>query len=314
MTKKTRSNLKQAPLWQYVYSHVQGFNASVKHLWCRPWLTLVIAVVLGIAMALPVGLYLLLQEAKTLTHHWNNKPHIALYLENTVVPAQQQNLLKRLQSYPNIAHAQLITPEEGLRLFTQYSGFKDITQYITDNPLPPVIEVEPANNLATLQGMEQLVNVLQGLPEVNIAQLNHLWVERLYGMMQLLQRCLYGLGFIFSVGVVFIVGSIIHLALERGREEVEILRLLGATTAFIRRPFLYRGFLYGLLGASVAAVLIGTFLFCLQAPVNHLAYLYHSDFQLSALSGSYCVGLLCFGAVLGMAGAYFALKPAFKFK
>lgn len=314
MTKKATSSLKQAPLWRYVYCHGQAFKASIKQLFLRPWLTLIITMVLGIAMALPMGLYILLHDAKQLTEHWNNKPHIALYLQNNVVPAQQHQLLERLQNHPNVANAILITPAEGLRLFMHYSGFKDITEYITDNPLPPVIEVEPANNLPTPQAMEQLVDVLEGLPEVHMAQLNKLWVERLYEIMQLLQRCMYALGCIFSVGVVLIVGSTIHLAMERGREEVYVLKLLGATTAFIRRPFLYRGFLYGLLGALVATALIATVLFWLQLPVNHLARLYNSDFQLSVFTGDYMATLLFMGALLGLAGAYFALKPAFKFE
>lgn len=308
MTKKTAASSKQTPLWHYLLCHGEAFTASIKQLTRRPGLTLMVMLVLGIAMALPTGLYLSLQNAKQLTRHWNNKPHIALYLQNDLLVEKQQQLLERLKKHPNIANATLITPEEGLRSFTHYSGFKDITAFITDNPLPAVIEVEPASHLPTLQEMEQLLDGLQGLPEVHMAQLNKLWVERLYEIMQLLQRCMYALGFIFGVGVVLIIGSTIHLAMERGREEVHVLKLLGATTAFIRRPFLYQGFLYGLLGGSVAIALIGGLLFWLHPPVEHLARLYNSDFHLWMLSARHGLSLVFLGGFLGLTGAYFASK------
>ena len=269
---------------------------------------MIIVTVLGIAMALPLGFYLLLHPINQMTQGWNNKSHIDLYLKNKITIAQGKSLVVALQRNPKIQRANLITPEEGLNSFIKGTEFKEVTHYLTENPLPAVIEVEPIATCMEPEALNALANKLQTLPEVQMVQLNRVWVARLYTIIQLAQRFIYLIGLIVGGGVIFIIGSTIHLAMGQENEEIAVLQLLGASNGFIHRPFLYRGALYGSLGACLALFLLSSAMMWLKTPIERLAYLYNSNFQLVIFHAADLMIIILIGGLLGLMGAYLALK------
>jgi cell division transport system permease protein len=146
------------------------------------------------------------------------------------------------------------------------------------------------------------------LPQIDQAVLDLEWVQRLYSMMALGKRLVIALAALLALGVLLVVGNTIRLAIESRRDEIVIVKLVGGTNAFVRRPFLYTGLWYGLGGGILAWLIIGFGLFWLSSPVAELAGLYRSQFELQGLGiGDSLMMWLC-GGLLGLAGAWLAVS------
>jgi cell division transport system permease protein len=265
------------------------------------------AAVIGIALALPSGLYLLTANLQRLSTQWDGGANLSLFLRHDVSVAQAQALQRKLQSWPEIEQLQLITPQQALSEFRELSGFGDALDVLDENPLPAVLAVKPARSAAGTASAAALVERLQALPEVELAQLDLQWVKRFNAIVDIVRRSIWVLATLLALAVLLIVGNTIRLEIQNRREEIEITKLIGATGAFIRRPFLYSGLWYGLGGALLAAVLVELAFLQLDTPVRQLAGLYQSGFRLQTLSFGDSVNLLGFGAFLGLLGAWLAV-------
>jgi len=173
--------------------------------------------------------------------------------------------------------------------------------------LPAVLVVKPSQGFAKPEVIHDLVQRLQALPEVESTQLDWAWLKRLHALVALADRAMSLVGAVLAVAVLFIVGNTIRLAIENRREEIVITKLVGATDAFIRRPFIYGGIWYGLAGGVIALLIVDGLLWGMSGPVSHLAALYKSNFQLGLIEGSEAVVILTAGAFLGWLGAWLAV-------
>ena len=178
---------------------------------------------------------------------------------------------------------------------------------MNENPLPAVLVVRPGEQHGAPAAARALLQRLAALPEVDSAQLDLAWLERLHAMVGLATRGVWLLAGILALGVLLIVGNTIRLGILNRREEIVITKLLGATDAFIRRPFVYGGMWYGLFGALIALVIVNGLLLSLGGPAQQLAALYHSGFRLELMSGQASVTLLIVSMMLGWAGAWLAV-------
>jgi cell division transport system permease protein len=285
--------------------HAQVALNSLGRLYRAPSGSLMTAAVLGIALALPSGLYLLTANLQRLSTQWDGNANISLFLRKSVADAQVRVLADSLAGWPQVASVQLITPEQALAEFRELSEFGAVLDTLEENPLPAVIAIEPAHSDA--QTAASLLSRLRRLPEVEIAQLDLQWVKRFQAIVDIVRRSILVLGTLLGVAVVLIIGNTIRLEIQNRHAEIEITKLIGATDAFIRRPFLYSGVWYGLAGALVAVVLVEVAFLQLRAPVRQLAGLYQSGFSLDTLSLTDVVALLAIGALLGLSGAALAV-------
>jgi cell division transport system permease protein len=297
------------PVFAHVYltRHAQVALNSLGRLYRAPMASLMTAAVIGIALALPSGLYLLTANLQRLSTQWDGGANLSLFLRHDVSVAQAQALQRKLQSWPEIEQLQLITPQQALSEFRELSGFGDALDVLDENPLPAVLAVKPARSAAGTASAAALVERLQALPEVELAQLDLQWVKRFNAIVDIVRRSIWVLATLLALAVLLIVGNTIRLEIQNRREEIEITKLIGATGAFIRRPFLYSGLWYGLGGALLAAVLVELAFLQLDTPVRQLAGLYQSGFRLQTLSFGDSVNLLGFGAFLGLLGAWLAV-------
>ena len=215
---------------------------------CRnPLPTLMTTAVIGIALALPLGLQVLLQNAQRLTSGWDSAAQISLFLKKDSSAKSINNLASNLQKRKDIKSVKIISREQALNEFRQYSGFTDALDALAENPLPPVIVVYPIlGEKQSPLALQTLVSQLRTLEGVDIAQLDMQWIQRLYALMDIVRQGVWVLGTLLALSVLLIVGNTIRLAIENQRDEIEITKLIGATNAFIRRPFLYTGIWYGL--------------------------------------------------------------------
>ncbi len=230
-----------------------------------------------------------------------------MYLKSQVDPHAAQSLAKQLTKISGIEKVDYVSPAQGLADFQRQSGFNQLLSTLKENPLPSVLIVTPQLKWQTSNAMASLLDTLKQLPQVDIAQLDLAWVKRLNALLQLASRATCALAILLSLGIVFIIGSTIHLATLRHRDEIFVYQLVGASNAFIRRPFLYTGMWYGLIGSIIACIGVVALFIWINAPTQLLAKLYGSDFVLHTLSVSDGINLLLLGIVLGWLGSWVAV-------
>lgn len=291
----------------YLLRHAQTALFSLGRLYRTPAASLMTAAVIGIALAMPAGLYLLVDNLQQLGQRWDGSASLSLFLKQEVPETRVRALAEQLRDWPEIAEVGVILPDEALREFRALSGFGNALDALDRNPLPAVLTVKPAPGQANAEGSGRLQDRLGELPDVEIAQLDLQWVKRFGAMMEIAQRGILLVGGLLALAVLLIVGNTIRLDIFNRREEIEVSKLIGATNAFIRRPFLYTGLWYGLIGAALAWGLVQLAFWQLHEPVRHLAGLYQSEFSLIGLGFLSTLTLLALGVLLGLAGSWLAV-------
>lgn len=308
VTKTVSSSHLRRQLTAYGIRHIQAALLSLGQISRAPLATLMICLVMGIALALPTGLFVLLKNVAVLNQHWDSRSPIMLYLKIPTTDTQAQTLLKQIAARPDVAKVQYISPEAGLAEFQQQSDLGSVLSGLKQNPLPAVLVVTPkVEDIQSSTTITALRDALQTLPQVEVARVDIDWVQRLDALLLLAGKLVLALAVILSLGVILIVGSTIHLALQSHHDEIEVYRLVGATNGFIRRPFLYRGIIYGLAGSLVAAIIVSFTLYWLNSPVKQLTKLYNSNFVLQGLGFGSTMSLLLLGMLLGWLGAWIAV-------
>ena len=291
----------------WLLRHAQMSLSSLGRLSRSPVSTLMTATVIGIALALPGGLHLLVDNVRELSSSWDGTASISLFLADDVTDGQAETVRQQIARRPDVAETKLIGREQALREFRDLSGFGEAIALLDQNPLPAVVLVRPA---ATVQGAEavgQMAQALQAYREIELAQVDLQWVERLGAITRTIERAVLILAGLLAGAVLLIVGNTIRLEIQNRHSEIEVVKLVGGTDAFIRRPFLYEGIWYGLLGAAIALVLILAALGLLDGPVRRLAGLYESSFELSVFDPASLLGVVLGGPLLGLLGAWLAV-------
>ncbi len=295
------------PVHNYFARHAQVALNSLGRLYRAPLASLMTVAVIGIALALPAGLYLLTGNLQKLGARWDGGANLSLFLQHSVDLDQARALRQRLAGWPEIDTVHLITPEQALAEFREASGFGQTLDLLDENPLPAVLAIRPDAAHASAHAAAALTERLRALPEVELAQLDLQWVKRFNAIVDMVRRGIWVLAALLGLAVLLIVGNTIRLEIQNRREEIEITKLIGATSGFIRRPFLYTGFWYGLFGALGGALVVQLAFLQLLEPVQRLVGLYQSSFSLDMLSAGEFLALLTGGASLGLLGAWIAV-------
>ncbi|CAH0992966.1 Cell division protein FtsX [Sinobacterium norvegicum] len=291
----------------WIDNHREVVKDTAQRMLNAPISTLLTWLVLAIALALPTTLYLGLTNVSSISSGIDQSAHISLYLKTGISEEAGRKLAERLPLDTDIRAAQYISKEQALAEFRQLSGFNDTIDALDNNPLPAVILIQPSAAISGADGAQQLLHTLQQMKEIELAQLDLEWVQRLQSMMELAKRIINSLALLLGSGVLIVIGNTIRLAIESRRDEIVIVKLVGATDTFVRRPFLYTGLIYGLGGAILAWVIVFFALLWFSQPIIQLADLYHSDFQLRGLDFVDTLLLLLGGSMLGWIGAWLAV-------
>jgi cell division transport system permease protein len=294
-------------LHAYGIAHLQALFFSLGRISHSPVSSLMTIAVIAIALAMPSGLHVLLKNFQGVSAGWDNAAQISLFLKQDADKAMVEQLDARLQAMVEIDNVSIIAPDQALAEFRRLSDFGDALKALDDNPFPTVVLVQPTMAYSAPAAVESLLIRLRGLPEVEVAQLDMEWVERWYALMEIGKRAVVILAILLALAVLLIIGNTIRLAIQSRRDEIEVQKLIGATDAFIRRPFLYSGFWHGLLGALLAWILVNVSLILLHGPVQRLSLLYDGHFKLQSLTFGTSVLLLLIGMLLGYGGARLAV-------
>jgi len=291
----------------WLLRHAQMSLSSLGRLSRNPISTAMTAAVIGIALALPSGLHLLVANVSQLSASWDGSASISLFLNQDVSGEQAEAVRNQVALRPDVAETQLINRDQALDEFRRLSGFGEAIELLDHNPLPAVVLVRPHQSVQGADAVATLAESLQGYREIDLAQVDLQWVARLAAITGTIERGVFILAAVLAGAVLLIVGNTIRLDIQNRHSEIEIVKLVGGTDAFIRRPFLYEGIWYGLIGAAIGLTLVLIALFLLDGPVQRLAGLYESDFALAVIDPASLFGVLLGGPLLGLAGAWLAV-------
>ncbi len=311
MRNKTR-NSPGTLLKTWLLLHAQSFIYSLGQYYRNLVTSLLTTAVIGISLALPGGFYLFLENVHQITAGWDGSIQITVFLKPDIDDAVATEFVDRLLENTDIEEAKLIKRDQALAEYKELSGFSEIIDILDENPLPAIIIIKPKLMALPDGGDRRIIEFLVGQAEVEIAQYDQQWVKRLYGIIEIIQRCVILFSIFIGFGVLLIVGNTIRMAIYNHRNEIEISKLFGATNYFICRPFLYTGFWYGLSGGVTSWALLTLTLQLLKQPVNKLAELYASEFSISGLSGPETMIMLLCGIFLGVFGSWISVQRHLK--
>jgi cell division transport system permease protein len=292
---------------RYLQLHAQNFVGSLGRLVRQPFSASLTGLVIAIALALPAGMRVIVNNADVLSESWEGVADFTVYLEFSVAEDRVLEFANEIEARSDVEHVEFITRDDALEEFRQASGFGSALDALEENPLPHALVVRPVSE--ELTNIEAIAAWLGEQPETRQVQLDTQWVQRLRGILALSERFIDVVSILLGVGVLVVIGNTIRLEINNRREintrreEIVVMNLVGGSDGFIRRPFLYLVFCYGLLGAIGAGLLIALTLILLREPVATLASLYGSQFRLAGLSLSELGVLLGAGTALGFVGA-----------
>lgn len=285
------------------YAILQSFNTLRR----TPLASFLTTLVIGIAIALPCALYLLLQNAESLSDSWSQGKEISVYLKTTTSYSQAQQLAAKWRKYPNIATIQTISPDDGLSILRSQATFNSALAELTHNPLPSVVTITPRINTSA-EEIENLLTSLRKYPDIDAIELDIQWIKRFNAIIQLGKDGMLALAILLACAVVFIMGNTLRLVMQNAKDEIAVNKLFGATNAFIRRPFLYMGLLYGLLGSLLAWCIIMFILQWLNNSIREVAALYGSHWALQSLALRPLLGMIAISIALGLVAAFLAVN------
>ncbi len=271
----------------------------------HPVATLLTMLAIAIALILPAGLWLTLDSARLLDAELDDSATLTLYLAADVDETRAMAVATEVGQQPGVGGTRLITAAEGLSTFQQALGLEDALSQLGSNPLPASVVVTPERT--DPDAVQALGGQLQAVEGVGEVRLDLAWLDRLQQLAALGRRVALGLGVLFGLGVLLVVGNTVRLAVESRRQEIEVVTLIGATHAFVRRPFLYSGAWYGLGGGLLALLILGLGGNWLASPVAALAQSYGAQFALPSMSLTNSAFLLFFSTMLGWLGAWLAV-------
>jgi cell division transport system permease protein len=291
---------------QWLERHLQTLVGSLGRLWQHPFAALFTILVIGIALALPACLHVLVQNVRAASGGWESALDISVYMETSASLDDTRRVADRVRQRRDVDEVQIIKADDALEQFRKGSGFGPALDALKDNPLPHALVVRPDAGFRAPAQIASLTAALGALPGVDIVQLDTAWVTRFNAILDVVRRIVLLAAALFALGILVIVGNTIRLDIENRRDEIEVTKLVGGSNAFVRRPFLYNGFWYGLGGGLVAWLVVAAAISVLSEPVQRIARLYGSEFALRGLGMPGSAVLVSGGIVLGWLGSFLA--------
>lgn len=282
--------------------HFYGFFSSLGRIAGRPWASALTTLVLGFALALPLLFWLVYDNARELSNGMREAREITVFLQPTLDSAAAQALAGELRERGDVAQVVLRTPAQGLAEFRAMSGFGQALDALQENPLPSVLVVMP--RLDGRGDAAPLLHALEADGRIDLVQYDALWRRKLSGMLLVGQRLVAVLSVLLALATLLVIGNTVRMDIQARSGEIAVMQTIGASNGFIRRPFLYAGFWYGLLGGLAALLIVAAVEFALAAPISALMASYANQLTLRGLDGRVAGTVLAASTLIGWIGAY----------
>ncbi len=291
--------------------HAQSFRSSLKRLAARLGATALTLLVMSLALSLPLLLWLALDNARGLGGSLDDARAVSVFLKSEIDAGAAAAFAEKLRARSDVARVEIKTPEQGLEEFRNQSGFADALKVLRSNPLPTVLIITPrlqsaARGPQSSSDALALVRELERDAQVDQVQYDALWRQRLDAILAFVARAAAVIAALLALAALLVVGNTVRLDIQSRADEIGVVQLLGASNAFVRRPFLYTGLWYGAMSGALALLLIGAVELLLAAPLQQLSASYDHRFSVHGLSILQMLGLIGASALLGWLGAWIA--------
>jgi len=293
------------PFTIWLGRHARTASSSFSRLVHQPFASLMIVLVIAVTLAIPAAMNLAIKNFTAISSGWDDALDFSVFLDTGVSTSEAEALARLISQRADVDDVRLISAEEALAEFKEQSGFGSALDHLPDNPLPHtlVVRPSPAN---TPQSMTLLREELDSLPETALVQVDTEWVQRFHAILEIVrQAIMIGAG-LLGAAIIVIIGNTSRLEIQNRRDEIEVTKLIGASNAFVRRPFLWSGFWFGLFGSALALGLVQYGLYLLQPTVTRLAGLYQSGVTMLTLDLRDSFAIIGIGVALGLVGSWLA--------
>lgn len=291
------------PVRIWATRHLGTSIGALGRMFRQPFSSLMIVLVIAVTLALPASINLVIKNARTLSDSWNNAFDFSIFLQQDRSADDAETLGRLLAQRADVEAVDVVTADAALAEFKRQSGFGEALDQLVDNPLPHTLIVRPSSG-NTAASISLLQEEISNLPEVDFVQIDTDWVQRFHAILDIARQTIAIGAALLGLAIIVIIGNTIRLDIENRREEIEVTKLLGASNAFVRRPFLWGGFWYGLFGGLMAVVLVLVGLRLLEDPVARLAGLYQSNIAMTSLSLDEAGAIIGIGVFLGLFGSW----------
>lgn len=284
--------------------HRAAVVLTVQRMLATPLATLLTLLVIGIALSLPLGLYLMVDNLGRVADNTQGQPEISLFLKDNASAAMKRDIESKLDAHEGISEYHFVPRDTALRTLSKNMGIGDATSVLGKNPLPDAFVIVARR--ADPDSLEQIRKEMQAWGGVQTAKLDSDWARRLNAFLRLGRDSVWLLGALLGFALAAVGFNTIRLQVLAKRDEIEVSRLLGATDAFIRRPYLYLGSLQGLLGGLAGWLIVAAAFALINFRVAEIAALYGMNFLLEGLALRAGLLVLALSGFLGWVGAYLA--------
>ncbi len=295
---------RSSPLGTWFARHASVAVGSLGRLVRHPFSSLMIILVIAETLALPAANNQIVKNARTISGSWDNALDFSVFLKQEIPEDEAAALGRLIAQRADVESVEFISAATALSDFKTHSGFGAALDQLPDNPLPHTLVVRPsAGN--TSGSMILLQEELGNLPETEHVQVDTEWVQRFHAILDIVRQAIAIGAALLGLAIIVIIGNTIRLDIENRRDEIEVTKLIGASNAFVRRPFLWTGFWYGLFGGLMALGLVYYGLFLLEGPVARLAGLYQSNVAITSMNLEEALAIIGVGVFLGLFGSWF---------
>lgn len=284
--------------------HLHAFLSSLVRLVAKPWATTLTLLVLGFALALPLLFFLVFNNARELSGGLREAGEITAFLNPEEDAETATTLADALRKRNDVASVLIRTPQQGLAEFRQLSGFGEALDSLQTNPLPSVLVVTPRSIANT--DNPALVGELKADARVDFVQYDAAWRHKLTDILHFGERIVVVIAALLALAALLVIGNTVRMDIQSRSEEISVMQMIGASNGFVRRPFLYSGLCYGLLGSLFALLLVAAVELALAEPIGRLQDSYAHRFSLRGIDATVALALIIASALLGWLGAFFA--------
>lgn len=287
--------------------HARAFSASLGRLAARPWSTLLTLLVLGFALALPLLFFLVFNNAREVSGGLREAREVTAFLKPELDAKTATTLADELRKRTDVASVLVRTPAQGLAEFRQLAGFGEALDSLQGNPLPSVLVVTPrTSGIADTNDDPALIGLLKTDARVDFVQYDAAWRRKLTDILHFGERIVIVIAALLALATLLVIGNTVRMDIHARSEEISVMQMIGASNGFVRRPFLYSGLCYGLLGSLLALLVVFAVEFALAEPVGRLIDSYAHRFSLRGVDAMVAAALIGASALLGWLGAFFA--------
>jgi cell division transport system permease protein len=284
--------------------HLFGFFSSLGRLAARPWATALTVLMLGFALALPLMFWLAFDNARQLSGGLREAREVTVFLKPALDDATAAQFAADLRKREDVAAVTVRTPEQGLSEFRQLSGFGEALDILKDNPLPNVLVVTPRS--VPEGDNPPLVAEMKQDARVDLVQYDATWRRRLSDILGFGERAVVVIAALLALATLLVIGNTVRMDIQARSEEIAVMQLIGASDGFVRRPFLYSGLWYGLLGGVLALAIVIGAEWAIAGPLDRLLASYDHRLALSGLGVVSALTVIGASSLLGWAGAFVA--------